>query len=186
MSGPEVAEDARQIIAEIAGIKQRTRTNLLSCSWQWLLVWSVVCAGAAVSAFTALAGWYWVAAVPVGMAATLAVSVRAERQVSIRRKAWPYFAVAGGMALANTWVSMVFDVEVVVVGIWVVLGLGFAALAALDRLPAAASVFVALAAASGVAGVAVVDRLALYPILASGFAVTLAGFSIRTKRAMPA
>lgn len=170
-------DETLSLLNEMRGIKEGTRQEFRDGAWQWLLVWSAVCAGAAVSAFTPLVGWYWAFAVPVGLAVTALIEIRVEKRLRIRRKAWPYFAVGASIAVANMAVSAVFGDEVVVVGVWVVLGLGFAALVALDRIPSASALFIVLSLATLVAGVWTRDPFALYPVLGVAFAATLAALA---------
>lgn len=172
-------------MTEIGGIKDQTRADFLDGTWQWLLVWSAVCVGAAASAFTPFAEWYWMVGAPIGLAVTVLVSMRAEARVRLRRKPWPYMAVSAAIGLANGALSYAVPPEALVVGLWVVLGLGFAALTSLDRVPGAPSVFIALACFAIVAGLATPDTFGLYPILGMMFACVLGGFAFLTWRAVP-
>lgn len=178
-------EEALRLIDEIDGIKGDTRAAFFDGTWQWLLVWSVVCLGAAASAFTPFAGWYWLIGAPAGLAATAIVTSRAEARVRLRRKPGPYVAAGLGMACANGVFSYALPPEIVVVAIWVVLGLGFAALTWLDRVPTAPDAFLALTGGAIVAGVAIRDRLTLYPVIAVAFAIVLARFAMVTRRSVP-
>lgn len=178
-------EEALRLIGEIDGIKGDTRAAFFDGTWQWLLIWSVVCLGAAASALTPLAGWYWMIGAPAGLAATVIVTTRAEMRVRLRRKPGPYVAVGLAMACANGFFSYALAPDMIVVVIWVVLGVGFAALTWLDRVPAAPGAFVVLTGAAIVARVAVGDGLALYPFIAVAFAIVLARFAVVTWRSVP-
>jgi len=183
-SGHEVHE-ARRLLGELGVIQGRTRADFLDGTWQWMAVWAVVCAGAAASAFSPLAGWYWMLGAPLGMAVTMAVSVRAESRVRLRRKAWPSVATGVGIGIVIGLISWRFEESVIVVAVWVVLGLGFAVLTAIDRVASAPTVFVMLSIGSTVTGVAVRDPYALYPWLAGGFSLALAYFAARAWRGVP-
>lgn len=178
--GSEIAVDvdeARRLLSEMDDIKEGTREEFRDGAWQWLLVWSGVCLGASISAYTPVAGWYWAIGAPIGLVLTVFVGMRVDQRLPVRRKAWPYFAVGAGIAVANTAVSMLLGEEVVVVAVWVVLGLGFAALTALDRMPSASALFIVVSLGTIVAGMWTRDPFGLYPALGLLFAVTLAALA---------
>lgn len=178
-------DEARRLVLEIGGIKDQTRADFRDGTWQWLMVWAFVCAGAAASAFTPAAGWYWMLGAPIGLVATVIVSVRAESRARIKRKVGPYVVVSIVMGCVNGAISFAFEQEVVAVAIWVVLGFGFAALTSLDRVPTAPTTFLLLAVGTVVAGVSVDDGFVLYTVAAATFCVALMGFGVTVRRAAP-
>lgn len=178
-------DEARRLLGEIDGIQIRTRADFRDGTWQWLAVWAIVCAGAAASAFTPFAGWYWMLGAPLGMAVTMVVSVRAETRIRLKRRAWPSIVTGVGMGVANTIVWLYLDGPVIVVGIWVVLGFGFAVLTSIDRVPSAPRAFVMLSILCVVGGVAVRDAYSLYPVLAMAFCMVLATFAVRVRSGVP-
>lgn len=179
-------DETRRLLGEIDGIQQRTREDFRDSSWQWMAIWAVVCCGASISAFTPLAGWYWIVAAPVGIVVTVLVGFRADQRIRVRRKIWPPMAVGAVIGLANTVLSFRLGEEAIVVAVWVVLGLGFAAISAWDRVPSAPAAFSLLSIATLVVGVAVPDRFTLYPVIGVAFAAVLGSFSFVTRRGVPA
>lgn len=166
------------MLEEIGSLRSAVEEEIRSDSWQWLLIWSVVCLGAGVTAWLEAvreyAGFYWLPAVPLALAATAWVELRIERRRFVRQRVWPYWATGAGIGLANLVGSIWFSERVIVVWVWVVLAAGFSVLCRLGYQDRAARVFVWLAGGSALAGVMVSDTFALYPVLALVFAVTTA------------
>jgi hypothetical protein len=176
-------DEVKSLLAEVGELKQGTRAVLQRDGWQWLLVWGSVCLGAALSAYTPLAPWYWVGAVPVAMAVTWILEKRLEGRAPVRVKSWPYWTIGGAITAAAFGASFAFDTEVTVVVVWVVFGLGFMGFSLLERQRAAAGVFLGLAGITTFLGVVTEDRLGLYPVLGFMFAITMAGVSAGIRQA---
>jgi len=175
-------DDARRLLGELDGIQIQTRAEFHRQAWRWMALWSAVCAGAAASAFTPFAAWYWMLGAPVGLALTMLLGVRAESRRGLRRKTWPPVMTGIGIGLANGIISFRLDGAVTVVLIWVVLGLGFSVLMVIERVPRAPTWFLLLAAATAIAGYAVRDTFALYPIIGGVFSVVLGWCAFCTRR----
>jgi hypothetical protein len=179
-------DDARRLLGELDGIQLETRADFHGEAWQWMALWAVVCAGAAASAFTPFAGVYWLLGAPVGMALSMLLGARAGTRTRLRRKPWPAVVTGVCIGVANGLISWRLEEAVIVVAIWVVLGLGFSVLMTIERIPLAPTWFSLLAIASAVAGVAVRDTFALYPVIGVAFCVLLGWCAFRTKRAVTA
>lgn len=160
-------------LAEVVRVRRQTRMTLAEGAWRYLAVWAVVFLGSFVSAFFPIAGWYWLIGVPAGYVGMWLMF--RNLQPGVERSQTPYWITGIAIGVANTLASLLFDDEVVVVVVWVVLGLGFGFLAWFDRQPAAAGLFGALAAISAISGVVVDDRFALYAVLALVFTVATGG-----------
>jgi hypothetical protein len=158
-------DDAQSLLAEVGRLKEQTRVELQTDGWQWLLVWGMVCLGAALSASTPFAPWYWVAAVPVALFVTWRLQAHLNGRAPVRRKEWPYWAIGAAMTVVLFGSSFVVPGEIMVVLVWVVFGLGFGGLASLDRQWLQAVLFGSLALGSLVAGIVVEDRFPLYALL---------------------
>jgi hypothetical protein len=176
-------DEVRSLLAEVGDLKRGTRAVLQRDGWQWLLVWGAVCLGAALSAYTPLAPWYWIVVVPVALVATWIVQERTEGRAPVRVKAWPYWTIGGAITVAAFGASFAFATEVTVVVVWVVFGLGFMGFSLLERQRAAAGVFLGLAGIATFLGVVTEDRLGLYPVLGFMFAITMAGVSAGIRQA---
>lgn len=168
-------EEAQQMLAGVDAMQAAAREELNAHGWQWYLVWAVVCLGAAVSALTPAAGSYWRAAVPLGIAATVAVSIRQEGRSGVQRHPGPYWLVGGSITMINFGAGAWLADEVVVVVVWVVFGVGFAAFARLERQPFAATLFMGLATATALAGLLVPDTFVLYMVVGFVYALTMTG-----------
>jgi hypothetical protein len=173
--------EAQSLIDEVEGIKAHTRGELRSTGWQWLTVWSVAFFGAAltalVPAWESIAGFYWVLAVPVALVVTAVISWKVELPAPVRRRQGPYWAVGAGITIAATAASLLLPESAIVVVIWVIMGLGFAGFAWLERIVPAAWLLAAMAVISGMLGMIVADPFALYPVLALAFSFALAGIA---------
>lgn len=189
LPGSELSrQQARSLLAEIGRLQHGTRVRLLSQGWQWLVVWSLVCLGAAVSSllpWTVVGAWYWAVAVPVAIAATAVLDVRAQRHCQVRRRNWPYWMVGAAITVLNTVGSVVLPPEVLVIWLWVVLATGFAAIMAIDRVYWGAWVMGTLAVSAVAAGLVVADTFVLYPILAVSHAAALAVAALGVRRMSP-
>jgi uncharacterized membrane protein len=130
-------EDAFEILADIEGLRARTSTALNADGWQWMVVWSLVALGAGltalVDALEGIAGFYWMVAVPIAFAATALLERRSKEQRAVRRDSRPYLAVGAAMLAVNLVASFTLEPESTVIVIWVVIGVGFAIFAHLDR-----------------------------------------------------
>jgi hypothetical protein len=176
-------DEVRSLLAEVGDLKKGTRADLQSYGWQWLLVWGAVCLGAALSAYTPLAPWYWIVVVPVALVVTWVVQERIEGRAPVRVKAWPYWTIGGAITVAAFGASFAFETEVTVVVVWVVFGLGFMGFSLLERQRTAAAVFLGLAAISTFLGIVTEDRIGLYPVLGFMFAIAMAGVSAGIRQA---
>ncbi len=178
---------ARQLAAHVSAVRAETRSRVFGESWHWFPVWALVCFGAAVSALGPwsdhVAGYYWLVAVPIGLAVTAGVSWRLDAGEEIGTREWPYWAVGGGIFLANTLLASWLPENVVPVAIWVVLGVGFAALCQLGRNVVGRNVMLAMAVVTFVTGWVGQDGYALYPVLAIGYGLALIGMSLHAHRA---
>lgn len=180
-----VRQHAIDLMEDVAGIKANTRSTLRSMQWQYLVIWSLVFLGAALTGL--VPGWdsfahlYWLFAVPVGLAATVVVSWRLESNAPVRRRALPYWMVGLGITVANSLIGALLPETAVVVLVWVVLGLGFAAFAWIDHLTSAVVLLVSMAVVSGLLGLIVDDTFELYPMLGLAFSAALAGIAVGIK-----
>jgi hypothetical protein len=180
--GADTQQEAIDLIQDVNGIKASTRTRLLDAEWQWLIIWSLVFFGAAltalVPAWASVAGVYWMFAVPVAMVLTFLVSWRAERELPVRRRGTPYWLIGLGLTVSGFAASALLTEAALVVAVWVILGSGFAGLAWLSRLHGAAHLLAFMAVLSGVLGFIVEDTYQLYPMLGLAFSVALAGIAV--------
>jgi hypothetical protein len=165
-----------EILAEVGRVRRQTRRTLAEGSWRYLLVWSVVFLGSWVSSFFPLASFYWIVGVPLGYLGMWLI-FRGQEPVAWNKDA-PYWLTGLAIGVLNTVAGFTLPDEAVVVVVWVVLGAGFGVLSWLDRQPGAAGLFFGLAVASGVLGIVVEDRFALYSALALAFTLATAGASL--------
>lgn len=174
-------QQARGLLDEVAGIKAGTRADLRSQGWQWLLVWSLLFLGAAltglVPGWDEFAGRYWMIGVPVGLVLTFLITWRVERNSPVRRKAWPYWTIGAALTVAGFVTGAYLPDSTNVVLLWVILGFGFAGFLLLERLYAGAWLLAGMAVISGILGLVVDDTYALYPVLALGFSAAVAGIA---------
>jgi hypothetical protein len=176
-------EEVTSLLAEVGDLKKETRADLQSDGWQWLLVWGAVCLGAALSAYTPLAPWYWMVVVPVALVVTWIVQKRIESRAPVRVKAWPYWTIGAAITVSAFGASFAFETEVTVVVVWVVLGLGFMAFSVLERQTSAAGIFLGLSVITTFLGVMTDDRLGLYPLLGFMYAISMAGVAAGIRQA---
>lgn len=176
-----VRQEAIDLIDDVDGIRNNTRSTLRAMQWQYLVIWSLVFLGAALTGL--VPGWdsfadlYWLFAVPAGVAATAVISWRLELNAAVRRRPHPYWMVGLGIAIATSLAGALLPETAVVVMIWVILGLGFAAFAWIDHLTFAAVLLVAMSLLSGLLGVIVDDTFELYSTLGLAFSAALAGIA---------
>ena len=187
---PVSTAEARKLLDEVGRIQSGTRARLRNECWRWMLVWAALSFGAAVSGlrpFTTVAGWYWTAAVPLGLAATVVLDVRSFRTAGVRRRDWPYWVVGGAIGLLSFGGSMVLPAEAMTVWVWIVFGSGFIAFMALEREQWAVRLLAWVVGATAAAGVMVTDRFGLYPLLGMvhGTALTVIALRIRQRAAGP-
>lgn len=183
-------QEARGLLEELANIKSTTRATLYAYSWQWLVVWSLVFFGAGSTAlipsWDRLEGVYWAFAVPVALLATVVISARLESRSPVRQRAMPYWIVGGTITMATGLASIFLPDSAIVVAIWVILGIGFAAFAWLERVIPAAWLLATMGVISGLLGLVVGNTYELYPALALAFSAVLAGIitgmKIQSKR----
>lgn len=172
-------EEARGLLEELSEIQSTTRARLYAHGWQWMVVWALTFVGAALTAMIPawqdFAGVYWLYAVPVALALTAWISWRAEARSPVRQREWPYWTVGLGITVGCFGASAWLPESAVVVVVWVILGLGFAAFAWLERVIPAAWVLASMAVVSGVLGIVVENTYQLYPALGLAFGAALAG-----------
>lgn len=177
--------EARDLLDEVSEIKSATRAQLSAYGWQWLVVWSVVFLGAAltglVPAWERFAGNYWLFAVPVALVLTGWISWRFESRSPVRRRDLPYWLVGLGMTVAGFGASLFLPEQALVVLIWVILGSGFAAFCWMEKITPAAWLLVGMALLSAVLGLVVDDTFELYPALGLAFSAALAGIIVGMK-----
>lgn len=176
-------EEPLEILADVEALRHRTTAELNADGWQWMVIWSLVAFGAGVTALVealeGMAGFYWMAAVPIALIATAVVERRSKEQRAVRRDIGPYWAVGSAMGVANVAVSFVFEPEVIVIVIWVVIGLGFAMFAHFDRdRPTTVMYVVASLLAAGL-GIVASDAFAAYAAISMLFAGLLAGSAVQ-------
>jgi hypothetical protein len=181
-SNPTIdADEARRMLESADDLQAAARREINAHSWQWFLVWAVVCLGAAVSAFTPIAGWFWIVGVPVGIGGTIAISARQHERSGVQRYPGGYWLIGGAMTVINFGASALLSDEVIVVVIWVVFGLGFTGFAMLERQPGAAVIFACLALATGIAGALVPDTFDLYVVAGIVFALAMVVVAVRIR-----
>lgn len=146
-----------QLLAELSSIRRRTRADLACGAWRWLALWAALSFGfvltLVVPALHTYAGHYWLAAVPVGLAGTVAVDIfnrGADRRV--RRSEWPYWATAAGITVGNTTGSLVLTPQWMLVWLWVVFAAGFAVFLRLEGEVLISRILFACSAAFGLFG----------------------------------
>lgn len=172
-------QEARGLLEELTEIKSATRATLHAYSWQWLVVWSLIFLGAGVMALVPawehLGGSYWAVAVPLGVLATAVISVKIEARSPVRQRPIPYWMVGGAITIATGLASILLPDTAIVVVIWVILGLGFAFFAWLEKVTPAAWLLAGMSVGSALLGLVVDDTFDLYPALALSFSAVLAG-----------
>lgn len=171
-------DEAQQLLESAGQMQAAARREIHSHGWQWYLVWAAVCVGSSISVFTPITGWFWLAGAPLGIAGTIAVSIREDQRSRVQRHQRGYWLIGGAMTVINFAASAFTSDEVVVVVIWVVLGFGFAGFAMLERQPAAAALFVGLAITIGIAGFLVTDTVDLYMVAGLIFAVAMVSVAV--------
>lgn len=172
-------QEARGLLAEVNEIKSATRAELHASGWQWLVIWALAFFGAALTAMVPAWQWlseyYWMFATPISLVATVVVSMRIEARAPLRQRPLPYWLVGLGIGAGTFGASLVLPDAAVVVVVWVVIGIGFAAFAWLERVEPATWLLATMAVISGILGLVVEDTFALYPALALAFSAALAG-----------
>jgi len=168
------------LLEELNSLSANTRRILREDGWQWLLIWAAVCAGAGISELIGV-GWYWLFALPVALVLTAVVTMRIDSKKPVRRKAWPYWLIGGGITTANVLGSLTMSPETLSFAGWVVFGVGFTGFALLERQPWVAGLLATLSMLSLVLGLVSEDATILYPYLAFLFAVGLGVVSLRMK-----
>lgn len=176
-------EDPREMLADVESLRTRTSVALNADGWQWMMVWSIVSFGAGISVVVDVlqpaAGFYWFAAVPIALVATATLERRSKEQRAVRRNGGKYWTVGAAMGLANFGGSMVLETEVLVIVIWVVLGLGFAAFGWLDDDRPTAMMYLAASALATMIGLLSSEPLVAYATLSMLFAGLLAGSAVQ-------
>ena len=177
-------DDPQELLADVASLRGRTQDLLNADGWQWMLVWGIVAFGAAFSVFlealNVVAGFYWFAAVPAALMATSALERRSKTLRPVRRDQRPYWAIGALIGVVNFGGSLVVEAEVFVIMIWVVIGLGFAGFAIIDRDIPTATLFVAAALIAVVLGAAIDDAAVAYGAISLLFAGLLSGSAMQT------
>lgn len=178
-------DDARSILQEIEEIRAETRHALKTCNWPWLLVWSLVFLGAALSVLipvlNPIASNYWIGAVPVALVITGVLDWRSSTRTGVRRKATPYWVIGAGMTVFGFGSSALLPGSVTVVAIWVFMGAGFAGFLWLDGYRKASSVLAHMAAFTALVGLFGSDPLMLYSILGITYAAVMATIAVGIK-----
>lgn len=177
--------DAQELLDQVAGIRATTRNDLSSDAWQWMSVWALVFVGAGLTAVVpsleGFADWYWIVAVPVALLITAVIAVRSDQKSRVRRRALPYVLVSLSMTVGAFGISYLFEGSEAAVLVWIVLGLGFAALAWLERQKAPAILFAALGILAAVLALVADDSHDLYPLLAFAFGAAIGGVAAGLK-----
>lgn len=172
-------EDPLEILADVEALRHRTSTALHADGWQWMMVWSLVAFGAGVTALVealeGIAGFYWVGAVPLALIATATLERRSKEQRAVRRDGRPYWAVGAAMGVINVAASFVFEPELIVIVIWVVIGLGFAVFGHLDGDRPTMVMYVVASLFAAALGIVASDAFAAYVAISMLFAGLLAG-----------
>jgi hypothetical protein len=172
-------DEAKGLLDEVATIQSATRARLHANGWQWLVVWCVTFFGAALTGL--VPGWqefadvYWAFATPIALVLTAFISWKVEAGSPVRQRSWPYWAIGLALTVSMTAVGILLPESVIVVLVWVVLGLGFAGFAWLEKVTPAAWLLAGMAVLSGVLGLVVDDTFELYPALGLAFSGALAG-----------
>ena len=176
-------EDPTDILADVEALKARTSRALNADGWQWMLVWSLVAFGAGltalVEALEAVAGFYWMLAVPLALAVTVLLERRSKDHRAVRRDSRPYVAVGATMLALNLAASFTFEAEVTVIVIWVVIGIGFAVFARIDGDRASSVMYLAASGFTAVLGFVASDPFAVYAAISMLFAGLLAGSAVQ-------
>lgn len=176
-------EDPFEILADIEALRERTSAALNADGWQWMMVWSLVALGAGLTALVetleAIAGFYWMIAVPIAFLATSLLERRSKEQRAVRRDSRPYVAVGAAMLFVNLVASFTLEPEATVIVIWVVIGLGFAVFAHLDEARAATIMYVSAAMLAGFIGLLARDPFAAYAAISMLFSGLLAGSAVQ-------
>jgi hypothetical protein len=171
--------EASGLIQELTEIQSVTRATLHASGWQWMVIWAVAFFGAAVTslvpAWQPLSEVYWVFATPIALLLTIVVSTRIDARAPVRQRSLPYWIVGLGITGANIGASALLPDAAVVVVVWVIIGLGFAGFALLERVEPAAVLLGGMAVVSGILGLVVENTFDLYPVLALSFSAALAG-----------
>ncbi len=176
-------EDPFEVLADVESLKKRTSVALNADRWQWMMVWSVVAFGAGltvlVQALDPIAGLYWIGSVPLALVATAYLQQRSRNQRAVRRNGRPYWVIGAAMGVANLLASMMLDAELLVIVIWIVIGLGFAAFAVLDGDGPTASMYLGASFLAGVMGRLSDDSFMAYAAISTLFAGLLAGSAVQ-------
>lgn len=172
--------DDSQLLAEVASIRRRTQADLACGAWRWLLVWAAVAGGfvltLAYPSLHSVASWYWAAAVPIGLVATVLVDTfNSEAERRVRRREWPYWATAGAITVLNTAGSVVLPGPWMLIWLWVVLAGGFAVFLALEREPRLSRMLWVLAGVFSLVGLIGIDPLTGSMMLGAVFVLALTG-----------
>jgi hypothetical protein len=176
-------EDPLEVLADIESLRNRTSVALNADGWQWMMVWSIVAFGAGLTVLVdpldGIAGLYWFGAVPLALLATALLERRSKEQRAVRRDSKPYWSVGATMGIVNFGASMVLEPETIVIVIWVVIGLGFAAFALIDGDRPTTAVYVAASALAVLLGVVSSDAFSAYATISMLFAGLLAGSAVQ-------
>lgn len=172
--------DDSQLLREIDSIRRRTQSDLACGAWRWLLVWATVAAGfvltLAFPGLHAVSRWYWAAAVPLGLAATVLVDAfNSEADRRVRRREWPYWATGGAITVLNTGGGAVLPGGWMLIWLWIVLAGGFAVFLALEGERRLSRMLWVLAGVFAFVGLIGVDPLAGSTSLGAIFVLALTG-----------
>jgi hypothetical protein len=182
MMQPDI-EDTVGILADIEALRNRTNRELNADGWQWMLVWSLVAFGASITvlvdALENVAGYYWIAAVPIALAATAFLESRSKQQRAVRRDMRPYWTIGAGIGILNLLASLTLESEMIVIVIWIVIGVGFAGFAILDRDRPTAVMFFTAALITALLGFLSADPFIAYATISMLYAGLLAGSAVQ-------
>lgn len=172
--------DDSQLLDEVDSIRRRTQADLACGAWRWLLVWAGVAAGfvltLAVPSLHAVSKWYWAAAVPLGLVATVLVdTLNPEADRRVRRREWPYWATAVGITFLNTAGSVVLPGPWMLIWLWVVLAAGFAVFLTLEREPQLSRMLWVIAGSFAFVGLIGADPFTASMMLGAVFVLALTG-----------
>lgn len=116
------------------------------------------------------APWYWPVSVTAAMTATVVMDVYFRWSRSARRSETPYWVVGGLITVLCFGGGWVLPIQVVVVWVWVVLGIGFAGFALLEHHREGATALVLASMFAVLVGVTIPDPAVVYRLLGAVFA----------------
>lgn len=170
-------DDLAHRLAEVRRIRAATRASVLTAGWIALVAWGLAFLGSVPLAFALDGdlGVYWLVAAP--LAAVVSYVAGSRQEMHTTDSAWPYFAIGAAMFVGAFGAFFAFS-GTTAIGVWgLVLTVGFAAIALLDR----QRVVAGAVGAVGVWGLVVwwavgpTDQDVLYTALATALGALLVG-----------